>query len=862
MFDYAKGRPMKNNFKFRKSSMVALLTGLLLSSLVFYQVQQFEKNRIQNEFSAIASSYFILISHAWKASLKDIISFKYALEHELVAEHRTTISAKDFDTLANILSWESGETLALAWVPRITSNHLETFERQVKESLNSSFHIHQQTNSDDKLQHQVSPKNHFPIYLSRIVESPDMSPGLDLSIIPEFSNAFTKSINNRKPTAIYHTGDYDDKAAVFSIISPIFLPHEKSNLGKTQNKSLLGFIIVDLSISALLENVIQDIPAYGLHIQLRDALDGNEQLTYTHISRLAKVTEPTESSLYLEKSFVLADRSVKVRFDASQAFINIHSHNLQWVILTICILLTLFITLVFAYISEKRSASLYQKKLSAAIEQSGQGILITDNNGIIEYVNHAFTEITGFTHHELIGSNPKIISSGKQNKAFYKNMWDTILAGKIWRGAITDRRKDGSFYPASLTISPITDAKGEITHFIGTNEDLSLQKKLEEKLHQSQKLEAVGTLVAGVAHNFNNLLAGMIGMSFLGKKHVSSPEKALGYFTSIDELSHRAADIVSQLLMFSRETPVDMQDIPYTTIMKETAKTARIGIPENIRFIMDFTNEPLTVHGNVAQLQQVLMNLIGNARDALANQETGTITVSLKASELEKCHHKDTCNICTSFTATLTVEDTGNGIAPENLQHIFEPFFTTKEIGQGTGLGLSTLHGTIQLHAGIVDVESTLGKGTKFTVCLPASKKNQPSANTNPAAFNTLSEKTILIIDDDKTVRTTLKQVLASLGYKVLSESDGAQAVEKFQQYHDEISLLMTDIIMPNMNGYEAVEKIRGINNKIPVIYITGYDSDTSKEKLHLDEITQLINKPFNVSDLSHTLNKMLSRRP
>ncbi|WP_161957610.1 ATP-binding protein [Mariprofundus sp. EBB-1] len=849
---------MKNKFKFSKRTLIPLLIGLIFSGLLFIQVQQAEDKRLQSEFDAIANSYFILISHAWNSAYKNVSNFKQALENILITEQKNTVSPQTFNTLANMLPWKEKATLALAWVPLIKPEQREDFEKLVKKSPDSSFHIHDRSNNDnddENIQNTTEDHNHYPIYLSRIVKSPDMIPGLDLSRIPEFSDAFSKAIMTDEPTTIHHDGDYDDNMPVFSIVSPIFLPHLKSLDSRNQTKMHLGFIVVDMDVGAMLENSLRDYPEHGIHLQVFDTHNGKEHLVYSYKTTL------TESPISMEKSFVFIDSKVKLHFSASSAFLNMHSTKLRWVILFASILLTIFFTLLFAYLHEKRHIETHQRKLSTALEQSGQAILITNSDGIIEYVNPAFTKITGFEANEALGQNPKIIGSGQQDPSFYEDMWHTILSGKTWRGNIVDRRKDGSFYPASLTISPITNSDGKITHFVGTNEDLSAQKHLEEQLHQAQKMEAVGTLVGGVAHNFNNLLAGIMGKAYLGKSKASSPEKVKAYFSSIEQLSHRAADMVSQLLMFSREAQVEMKNIPFTNLMKETAKTAQIGVPENIKFIINFTHERLIVHGNATQLQQVLMNLVSNARDALSNQEQGTITVSLKASSINNCAQKDICKICTSQVATLVVEDTGNGISPINLPHIFEPFFTTKEVGRGTGLGLSTLYGTVESHAGVVTVKSKPGKGTTFTVCLPTIEIEAIESPEIESIQQATDHYTILVVDDDNSVLTTLEQLLSSLGYHVLTAHDGLQGIEVFKSHQDEISLMLTDIVMPNINGYMAVKEIREIKPQIPVLYITGYDKSSSMEKLQLDENTKLISKPFKLTDLSHAVYALLAHK-
>jgi len=519
-------------------------------------------------------------------------------------------------------------------------------------------------------------------------------------------------------------------------------------------------------------------------------------------------------------------------------------------------------------ITNRKKPDTLLNKLNQAINNMGEAIIILDKDGSIEHANAAFTELTGYTPEETIGQSLKILKSADQDDGFYEKLWGTITNGIVWRGKVIDRRKDGSVFPAMLTVSPIMGSDGEIANFVASHTDMSVFEEMETQLHYAQKMDALGTLVSGIAHDFNNMLASIDGYLYLLKGLTREMPDVVNKLSHIERISGRAADMIKQLLIFARKDSVRRKNIVLGPYIKSAFDLIRTSVPENIAFHQDICSDALQINGDEIQIHQMLMNLVSNARDALGNVADPCITVKLDAfqtdDEFIKCHPYFTAG----RYAHLSVKDNGCGIPRKQMEHLFEPFFTTKDVDKGTGLGLAVVYGGVESHDGFVDMESIEGEGTTSHIYLPLLEAEETTSvlPQDEKVVEKVVEKIaegngelILVADDEPNIRETTAEVLESMGYNVLQAKDGLEAIEIFKAHQHEISLAILDIVMPHVGGMELAERLRQLNPGVPVIFVTGYDEGQVFNHHEKMPNCTILTKPVQFYDLSQKIREHLN---
>ena len=423
----------------------------------------------------------------------------------------------------------------------------------------------------------------------------------------------------------------------------------------------------------------------------------------------------------------------------------------------------------------------------------------------------------------------------------------------------TALRKDGTGFPVAISLNPTTI--DDEVYICTSIQDLTQIEEEALRLEQSQKLEALGEMVSGIAHNFNNVLAGISGQSYLLSRNEALSEKGIVRVESINSLCKQAASIINQLLVYARNGSMEFEDFKLGEMMREIVDIAKITVPKQISIQLIESKSDLSIHGMKNQIEQTLLNLINNAIQAIGESE-GSINISTANCAGANCKLKQ-CSLNRDDAASfvcIKVRDTGKGISEKNIQRVFDPFFSTKPQGQGTGLGLSTSYGIVKKHGGEISVSSIKGEGAMFQLFLPVAENTSEIEAPQPIIAPAVAAKdaTILIIDDDLSISKVLTEVLNGFGYTTFTATDSQEGLELFEQQKDEIELVITDVAMPKLNGQEVMQKIREIKPEMPCIFITGYQDSSIDEAILSDE-TQVMLKPFDYVELSHRIKDILS---
>ena len=491
-----------------------------------------------------------------------------------------------------------------------------------------------------------------------------------------------------------------------------------------------------------------------------------------------------------------------------------------------------------------------------AVEKASEMIAVTDSDGTIEYINPAFENITGYAHDELIGSNPRILKSGRQDTLFYQELWRTITRGEPWHGFFVNRRKDGTQYREEAVIVPVANSNGHIHNYVTIKRDVTQESRLQRQLIQSQKMEAIGTLAGGIAHDFNNILSAILGFAELALFDLPKGSHSHEDVSEVIKAGNRAKDLVRQILTFSRKTEQEFKPIDIVPLLSEALKFLRATLPSTIEICNQFDVERTEVLCNPTMIQQILMNLCTNAAHAM-KKTGGVLTVNLLETEVDVGGIDKRRELPPGPYVQLTVGDTGPGIEPGIMGRIYDPYFTTKEKGEGTGLGLSVVHGIIQSLKGAVAVESEPDKGTVFNVYLPRVIGVPESDAAQPQSLPTGNER-ILLADDEDALATMGRLMLDRLGYQVTVKTDSYEALNTFRSQPDQFDLIISDKTMPRMTGFDLAEEVKKIRPDVPIIICTGYSDEIEANKAVRLGISRLIVKPLSMDELAIAVRSAL----
>ncbi|MCX6135366.1 MAG: PAS domain S-box protein [Ignavibacteriales bacterium] len=627
---------------------------------------------------------------------------------------------------------------------------------------------------------------------------------------------------------------------------------------------------------------------------------------------------------------------------------------------------------------------------SRAVEQSPVSIVITDITGRIEYVNPRFTQASGYTLSEVVGRNPRILKSGNLPEATYKQLWESITSGVEWRGELLNKTKSGDTFWEFVTISPLREASGQITHFLGIKEDITKRKRIDEalriseenlrvifnsvydaifihelngtvidvnekglrmfgvtkdqaltlsmkddlsskenvledlpnywkkavlgdtqffewkarrpaddvtfdveiflrrltlrgreailaavrdvtdrkrmqqQLFRAQRIDSISTVVGSIAHEFNNTLNNVLGFSNLIRKYIQDQTKVAKYSAAIEQSVMRSADLGNRLLAFARESKKESAPIDVGSLISELIVMSEKTLGPSITIEKKIEPQLMRVVGDSHELSQALLNLLVNAKEAIAAREDpkspGSIFVAADNSVVSENLAPKLMLPAGSPCIVLRISDNGTGIPEDILERIFDPFFTTKERGRGAGLGLSIVFSTVRSHRGTITVDSEVGRGATFQIYIPAlDPKKIQDDRIEGLLKSKKGVETILLVDDEAAMREIGTDILEGSGFKVLTASDGLEAVDIYRKKSKEISLVILDLVMPKMDGGQTFLELKKINPKVKSIFCTGFASDAIITQLLAEENIPAVQKPFRQEEFLHIVQETLS---
>jgi PAS domain S-box-containing protein len=510
-------------------------------------------------------------------------------------------------------------------------------------------------------------------------------------------------------------------------------------------------------------------------------------------------------------------------------------------------------------IEERDRAEGERRRLAMVVEQMEDCVIITDVAGVFRYVNPAFERVTGYSAAEVAGLTPRFLKSGRHPTEFFEAMWRTILAGWAWRDRIINKHKNGDLATFDIVIVPTRDEKGTTVGFVAVLRDITRLLEVEEQYAHAQKMESIGRLAGGIAHDFNNTLTAVLGFGSLLLEKIGEDDPNREALEQIMHAGERAANLTRQLLTFSRPPLAEMRVLDLNALVLGACHLLRRSLGEDVEMVTLLNENAGSVRADASLLNQIVMNLSLNARDAM--RHGGVLTIRTAPAELDAEFCAGHAGVFPGPHILMAVRDTGTGMPEEVRRRAFEPFFTTKPAGKGTGLGLSVVYGIVRRLGGCIELESRPEAGTEVRLWLP---RVEARVDTLPVELEEKvvgGNETLLVVEDEAMVRDLAAQFLRSLGYSVLESGGGEEALSLLRSYRDRLDLVLTDVVMPQMDGIELMLRLRQERPDLKVLYMSGFADNAFTERgLTLDP-RRLIRKPFTKETLARKSRETLDAR-
>ncbi|HKK99713.1 MAG TPA: PAS domain S-box protein [Desulfotignum sp.] len=504
-----------------------------------------------------------------------------------------------------------------------------------------------------------------------------------------------------------------------------------------------------------------------------------------------------------------------------------------------------------------------EKKFSAVIESIEDGYYEVDLAGNFVFFNQPMCDILGYTGEELAGMNNRDFMDGENAKKVFKTFNRVFKTGKGRKAFDWELiRKNGSICHVDTSVALLTDAHGDPVGFHGIARDVSEQKNLEIRLQQSQKMEAIGTLAAGIAHDFNNILSAVFGYSQLAQNNLNNPERAKDQMDQVMKAAQRAAELVQQVLTFSRQAEYIKKPLRVYLLVKESLKLLRSSIPATIEIKTQLDSRQMVL-ADPAKMHQLLMNLCLNAYHAMKRQN-GIMTVSLTDETVTRERHIKDRGIAPGDFVRLAVCDTGHGMDEDTLIKAFDPYYSTRETGEGNGgVGLAIVQAIVDEHGGFLTVHSRPGKGTQVVIDFPvANQAGHGAVKVEKNEADALNgTETVMVVDDEKAIRQICKEFLQSHGYETCLFDNGMAALEAFTSDPHGFDLIVTDMTMPKLTGDKLAQKVLQIRPDMPIILWCGFSEDISEGAAIRMGIKKYLHKPVGNHDLLKAIRQILDEK-
>jgi PAS domain S-box-containing protein len=511
--------------------------------------------------------------------------------------------------------------------------------------------------------------------------------------------------------------------------------------------------------------------------------------------------------------------------------------------------------------TEKKRAEKERKLLASVIEQAMEGIILFDSDGLIQYANPAVETITGHIPHEMTGRYISALESEVLNGELYQVIWDALTRGEVRTGHFIQKGKNGILHEIDSTIWSISDSSGITCNYAALIRDVTNEVQLERQLRQAQRMEAIATLAGGIAHDFNNNLASIITCAEMARDDVPEESPTRELLDVVLKSAYRGRNLVRQILTFSCQGEQERQPVQVELIVHECLRLLRASFPASVEIHCRIADRLGMVLADPTQIHQIVMNLCTNAGHAM-KASGGVLDITLTNTDIESCDLVEFPELPAGKYLKMSVKDTGHGMDRQIMERIFDPFFTTKKHTEGTGLGLSVIHGIVRNHAGVITVESEPNKGATFLVYLPSIEC--PAEKTIEAAPGPVRQgrECILLVDDETDLALSTGKMLERLGYHVIVSTDGRSALDLFRAGPERFDLIITDQVMPGMSGIELSRELIRIRADVPVILCTGFGNAFSGALTHEERISsgirELALKPLDRSEFAGIIRRVL----